>query len=370
MRTMVSAVCVGIVCLLAGAMSDSPTAAQTPRRPTAALIPTTTITLPGASDSNSPAVWDLVEGRSSLFVFTSFAGWSNRLSGGQLASLVNLGAVTFTAPPPHGMWFEAIIPDADGTWYGYYHNERPADICGDPTRMLPRIGAARSTDFGATWEDLGIILEAPPDSHECATTNRYFVGGVGDFSVVLDQHHKDLYFFFSQYVERVETQGVAVARLPWAARNRPRGRVSVWWQQATWAPPRRVRTAREPDSPVEFRYPSGVPIFAARDGWHDGRTVDAYWGPSVHWNTYLQQYVMLLNHASDSGWRQEGIYISYAPTLDDPGAWSPPQRLLSGGDWYPQVIGLEAGAGTDRLAGERARFFMSGRSRYLIQFTR
>lgn len=340
------------------------------RLPTATLIAAPTLTLPGAADSNSPVVWDWLRGQPAMFLFTSFNGWSNRAVGDGLGGLRNLGPVAFTTPPPHGVWFEAVIADDAGTWYGYYHNERPAEICGDTTRMLPRIGAARSSDFGATWEDLGTILEAPPDSHECDSRNRFFVGGVGDFSVVLDQDDKDLYFFFSQYVDDEATQGVAVARLPWAYRDRPRGRMTVWSRGTTWLPPRRTRAMREPMTPPDFIYSAGVPIFRVRDGWHDGTTVDAFWGPSVHWNTHLEHYVMLLNHATDIAWRQEGIYVSFAQTLTDPTGWSAPQRLIGGGDWYPQVIGIEPGVGSDRLAGERARFFVAGRSRYIIQFAR
>jgi hypothetical protein len=303
-----------------------------------------------------------------LFLLTSFNGWSMRQAGSQLTALVPTGAVAFDVAPPHGVWFEAVVRDDDGTWYGYYHNERPADVCGDRARMLPRIGAARSRDFGATWEDLGIILEAPPNSYDCATTNRYFVGGVGDFSVILDHNSRYLYFFFSQYADREGTQGVAVARLPWAFRDRPLGRVAVWWRGMAWAPARRVTPNM--DQPAEYVYSAGMPIYRAADDWHEGRTVDAFWGPSVHWNTFLEQYVMLLNRAVDSDWRQEGIYVAFAPTLDEPSSWSEPRRLLMGGDWYPQVIGLEGGVGTDKVAGERARLFVAGRSRYFIQFTK
>lgn len=83
-------------------------------------------------------------------------------------------------------------------------------------------------------------------------------------------------------------------------------------------------------------------------------------GPSVHWNTAVQQYVMLLNRTQDDTFAQEGIYVSFAPSLDDPTRWSIPQRLLAGGRWYPQVIGLEIGEGTDKLAGGVARFFIGG----------
>ena len=96
--------------------------------------------------------------------------------------------------------------------------------------------------------------------------------------------------------------------------------------------------------------------------------VDAFWGPSVHWNTYLQQYVMLLNRAMDDNFKQEGIYVSFTPMLGDPRLWSPPVKILNGGKWYPQVIGTQDAAGTDKVAGEWARFFMSGSSQYLVHF--
>ena len=365
MRQIRSAFAFVAVALLAAPFPSSLTAQD--RVPTATLIPATMIALNGNVDSNSPLIWELVQGRDTLFALTSFNGWPSRQVGTQVQAMAGAGPITFDVPPPDGVWMEAIVRDVDGTWYGYYHNERPANVCGDTSRMLPRIGAARSEDSGATWQDLGVILEAPPDWYDCDTSNRYFIGGVGDFSVVLDDNHRYLYFFFSQYVNREQTQGVAVGRMPWAFRDRPRGRIAVWWRESTWVPARFTRMRGEG---MEYTYPAGVPIYRARDGWHEGQTVDAFWGPSVHWNTYLEQYVMLLNRASDTNFRQEGIYVAFTRSLDDPTSWSEPQRLIAGGDWYPQVVGIEPGSGTDKVAGERARFFVAGRSRYFIQFAR
>ena len=335
--------------------------AQNQTGPSAKLIPTRVVSLPGTSDSNSPALWETVDGLSRLFVFTSVAGLASRNWGTDVSRLTSLGEVGFENPPGHGVWFEAVISDVDGTWYGYYHNEWPAEVC-DDARTIPRIGAARSRDFGATWEDLGVVLEAPPNSHDCASTNTYFVGGVGDFSVVLDRDHRDLYFYFSQYVRRDTSQGVSVARLAWADRDAPVGKMSVWLRGNVWLPARAYVT----DDRVRHIYPTGGPIYRASDDWHEG-DVDAFWGPSVHWNTYLERYVMLLNRAQDASWTQEGIYIAYASDLGGPSSWSAPQRLLAAGRWYPQVIGTDP-SGTDKEAGEFARFFMSGRSEYVIQF--
>ncbi len=339
--------------------------AQNPTQtgPTAKLIPARTVTLPGPSDSNSPAVWDTVDGLRQLFVFTSVAGSPTRHAGADVLRLTSLGQVAFEKDPGHGVWFEAVIPDVDGTWYAYYHNEWPAEVCGDP-RTIPRIGAARSRDAGATWEDLGVVLEAPPNSHDCASTNAYFVGGVGDFSVVLDRDQRYLYFFFSQYARLDESQGVSVARMAWADRDAPTVKMTVWLRNRLWLPARSFAA----DDTVHHVYPAGRPIYRAEDDWHQG-DVDAFWGPSVHWNSHLDQYVMLLNRAQDPSWTQEGIYVAYASELGEPSSWSRPQRLLAAGRWYPQVVGLEPD-GTDKAAGEFARFFMNGRSEYVIQFSK
>jgi hypothetical protein len=79
---------------------------------------------------------------------------------------------------------------------------------------------------------------------------------------------------------------------------------------------------------------------------------------------------MLLNRASTATWDQEGIYVAFTPTLDDPQSWTLPTKILDGGSWYPQVVGTELGIGTDKVAGESARFFMEGRSEHIIRFSR
>jgi hypothetical protein len=268
--------------------------------------------------------------------------------------------------PGGGVWMEAVIEDVDGTWYGYYHNENAAQVCRNEEKAIPRIGAARSRDRGTTWEPLGVILEAPPRSYDCETHNQYFVGGVGDFTVQLDHASRDLYVFYSTYLRQGRLQGVAVGRLAWADRDAPAGKIMVW-QAGAWISASSIMAGRT----ERWIYPAATPIFRTTETWHDDDTkVDAFWGPSVHWNTYLREYVMLLNRAKDERFNQEGIYISFAPSLEDPDLWSEPARILNGGKWYPQVIGLEEGSGTDKVAGEVARFFMSGVSQYRIRFIR
>jgi hypothetical protein len=322
------------------------------------LVPAEPLELTGAVDSNSPAVWDLVAGQRQMVVLTSFAGVPSRAVGSDLEALAPAVPVKLRRWTGGGVWMEAVVAAPDGTWYGYYHNEVVATECGETSKVVPRIGAARSRDRGATWFDLGILLEAPPSTFVCNTNNRYFVGGVGDLSVALDRDNQYLYVFFSQYGRTAAEQGVGVARMVWANRDRPVGKLDVW-SRGVWLP---LSGSVLTDA---------TPIFLMSRLWHDAdEDVDAYWGPTVHWNEYLERFVMLLNRAADESFDQEGIYVSMSAGLDDPSAWSTPAKIMDGGQWYPQVIGIEEGAGTDKLAGEEARFFMSGRSSYIIRFRR
>jgi hypothetical protein len=310
---------------------------------------------PGTSDCNSPAHWDGAK----LYVFNS-AGHPWRSSGPDLGHLnSDYRKVAYNNEVQGGRWIEGTWEADDGVLYGWYHFE-PAGICAGmhPTTGMsytaPRIGALKSLDNGASWQDLGIVLEASPESYRCDTKNFYFVGGIGDFSVMLDRGKRYLYFFISTYSRNVEEQGVSIARMKWEDRDNPIGK--VWkWHAGSWGEPGL-------DGHV-------TPIFRAKSDWHE-RGPDAFWGPSIHWNTHLKRYVMLLNRANDERWRQEGIYVSFSKGLTDPGGWSEPKKILGLPEeilWYPQVIGLEPG-GTDKLAGRSARFFLSGKSEWEIEF--
>ncbi len=342
--------------------------------PKATLALNYSIALPGNVDSNSPAVWDLDGGVRKLFVMTSTGGAPHVANGSWIGGLGPAKDVAFTSDPGSGVWMESVVADEAGTWYGYYHAEQPAVVCGRADRFVPRIGAARSLDQGKTWDNLGIILEASPDTVACDSPNRYVIGGVGDLSVALNADNTDLYIFFSQYEKEQSVQGVAVARLLWANRDHPVGRVTVWtdgvWQASRFSH-RPVIDISGKLRRVWREYPEGTPIWPTNLAWHDADgKADAFWGPSVHWNESLQMYVMLLNRTKDENYTQEGIYVSFASDLTDPATWSAPQKLMSGGKWYPQVIGLQKEIGTDKLADGPARLFLGGHSDYLITFSK
>ena len=331
------------------------------------MVDAPSLIMPGAIDSNVPMTWALVEGDWRLFALTSWGGIPALLHGSGLTQMREAGPVTIVGHPGHGVWIESVIPDEGGTWYGYYHHEAPAEACGRMDRFIPRIGALRSRDRGYTWEDLGIIVEAPADTAACTSTNRFVIGGVGDVSAMLSPDRQNLFLFITQYSRIPSDQGVAVGRLAWADRDAPVGRVTVW-RDNVWMP---ARPAVDADGVITWSYPSGTPLSPVSKPWHDGHVAaDAFWGASIHWNQYLERYVMLMNRTRDEYFNNEGIYISYARTLDDPRAWSPPRKIMNAGGWYPQVAGLERGTGSDKEAGQRARFFVTGRSERYIEFQR
>jgi hypothetical protein len=316
--------------------------------PAVELVPALPIAFPAEVDSNSPAFW--ANGRLHVLNSLYHPYLSDGRSVGRLEDPVGVIFRTRLSAP---RWMEAVIQAEDGTLYGFYHLE-PRGVCENNSKTAPQIGAARSRDNGFSWDDLGIIMAAPFNDKLCDTANLYFVGGEGDFSAVLDREGQYVYFVFSAYASDKSRQGISVARMPWAYRDQPAGRVRKWWG-GVWSSPG-----------VSGR---ATPVYPVAASWHDAQA-DALWGPSIHWNAHLEMYVILMTRAGDASWTPAGIHIAYAARLDDPRTWSTPRLLVEGGAWYPQVMGIERGTGTDSHAGEYPRFFMGGRSDFFLRFER
>lgn len=340
--------------------------------PVAVLRPAAPMVLPGAAmpekdqaglvDCNNPAHWD----GDTMYVFSSI-GYADRSEGADLFFLKRPSIRTHYDNEADqsigGRWIEATYKHESGALYGWYHNEPPA-VCGpDKPLTAPRIGAVVSLDNGLNWKDLGIVLTAPSDSLNCETANRYFAGGNGDFSVILDRQQRWFCFLISTYNRDVAEQGVAIARMAFADRDRPVGKVYKWYN-GVW---------NEPGLGGHV-----TPIFSAKSDWHQAK-LDAFWGPSIHYNAHLGQYVILMNRAIDKEWTQEGVYVTFCPDLADPNGWATPVKVFDGRGfapaqhdwWYPQVIGIDASRKeTDKLAGRIARFFIRGKSAWEIVFLR
>lgn len=309
----------------------------------------------GAVDCNSPCHWD----GDTMYIFSS-EGRPFRSSGPDLMHLnPQSESTTYDNEKDYngGRWIEATLKAEDGKLYGWYHRE-PGGVCPEKPLTAPEIGAVVSTDNGMNWRDLGIILKAPDDSIFCDTPNKYFAGGNGDFSVILDQQKEYVYFLISTYHKDPAEQGVAIARMRYADRDMPVGKVFKW-HHGQWKQPGLGGRV--------------TPVFGPMIDWHKPRA-NVFWGPSVHWNTHLERYVMLLNLARDKDWTQEGIYVSINRDIVNPEGWSKPEKILDASrleasKWYPQVIGTNAaGRETDKLAGRVARLFVAGRSKWEIIF--
>jgi hypothetical protein len=317
------------------------------------LVPAPKVHMPAPTDGNCPSFW----WQGSYRLFTSI-GRPLQLSvwqdDAQAWETSDVGVNTLT---DLAIWVESVwVDEEDGTVFAWYHHE-PGEMYPDSGLTAPKIGAVISFDGGRTIHDLGFILETG-DALEADARNGCFAGGHGDFSVVLDRNREYFYFFFTNYNGPDESQGIVAARMAYRDRHQPVGRVFKY-HNGGWNEPGRGGRM--------------TPLFPAARAWRHADP-DSLWGPAVHWNTYLQRYVMVFNRTQgDPGWVQEGIYLSYGSDLAQPESWTPPARIMdpdgfpSWGTFYPQVIGLEPGD-SDSQAGGIARFYVSGASRWEIVF--
>jgi hypothetical protein len=312
--------------------------------------PATKVNLPTTIDGNTPFFW--INGVAHFFSSTGepSISWADPQTGQWTSQLVDIG----NAPSP--IWLEAAWVDEDGTLFIWYHHE-PGGVCGRSSLTAPEIGAAVSYDGGRTIQDLGTVLRSG-DFFDCNAKNGFFAGGHGDFSVVPDRENGYFYFLFTNYGGPLENQGVSIARMAFQDRFNPVDTVMKYFEGGWSEPGVSGRT---------------TPIFPAVREWQR-EDADSFWGPSVHWNSYLNQYVVLLNRACcATRWPQEGVYISYNHDLSQPEAWSPPQKILTKAQinhapgYYPQVVGLGEYE-TDSFAGQTVRLFVHGVSSWEIVF--
>ena len=342
--------------------------AQTGGLPHVELEDAPLMRLSGDVDSNSPAIWDRVFGRNTLFVMTSFDGRPSTASGRNFAQLSRPAEAVVDPWPGGGVWMEAVLKDDDGDLVRLLpQRERRHDVPGhrqgdaaDRRGALARsrrhLGAARRRPRGAA-PLVRLHDQQPLLRGRRRRLQRPARGDVLRTSIS----------FTRCTCAKTASQGVGVARLAWADRDDPRGKIMIWRSGAGCRPPR-FATPPANAGPTLPRRRSSPPS----ESWHDDDPdADAFWGPSVHWNTYLGRFVMLLNRAKNAELRSGRA--STFPTRRSwriRGSGRRPVKILNGGRWYPQVLGLEDGSGTDKTAGEWARFFMQGSSRHFIRFSK
>ncbi len=339
--------------------ASSPSAASS--GPHARLCRATPIEFPpGEVDSNSPVFW-----RDGVMHMITSRAWPFLSTGTSLEDVLDSPEIARTRFDNHETaiycpdfypFIESVWEAPNGDLYAWYHVEHPIpSICPGTSLTAPKIGAAVSRasngSVGSTWTDLGIVISESTDLRRCDSKNDYFAGGTGDFSVLVQGDHA--YFYFGTYGGEAKDQGIAAARMELAHIDHPIG--NVWkWTDGSFSSPGIDGSA--------------TILFPARRSWHDGEP-NSFWGPALHFNTHLEQYVMLLNRSMNNGWNQEGIFVSFGASLDRPESFSEPVWLAPDLGWYAEVID-DRELGTDRVAGERARFFVHGRSKYNVMFSR
>lgn len=315
------------------------------------ITPAPRLELPVRPDGNSATFW----ANGAFHVFTSTGSPLMISTAGNQFTEYESQPVDVTAIAHSPLWMEAAQRSGSAL-FGWYHHE-PGGVCGSVPLTSPKIGAAISLDSGRSFQDLGIVLESG-DPVDCTAKNGFFAGGHGDFSVVPDRQRQYFYFFFTNYAGPPERQGICAARLAFQDRFAPAGKVWKYFE-GRWEEPGLGGRC--------------TPVFPARREWQRPDT-DSFWGPAVHYNTYLRRYVMLLNRSCCSpGWPQEGIYISFSEGPLESVRWAAPQKLMDGRDigfrpgYYAQVIGLYRGE-TDTLAGQTSRLYIQGISDWAITF--
>lgn len=312
---------------------------------------------PSGTDCNSPSWW-AADGK---YYILNSTGHPTRSSGENVEQMTRGEEIIYTAWRDGGRWIESVHQDEDGTLYGWYHNE-PAHLFGPEWQVgrqfpltAPFIGAVVSYDNGASWDDLGLVLTSSPSMLNVENHNYWFGGGNGDFSVILDREGKHFYFLFCTYYKDVAQQGIALARMRYEDRGGPVGKVMKWYNGA-W---------QEPGLNGYV-----TPIIPVNKDWYAPEP-DTFWGPSIHWNHHIEQYVILMNRAIDPRWKQEGIYLSLTPDISDPHSWTPPLRVLDSEGWYPELIGTDyVRQETDRVCGANCRLFIHGKSNHVVRFAK
>lgn len=250
----------------------------------------------------------------------------------------------------HNENYPATLPYDSKTGIGYVNSalwpqgltgpKSPAAVC--------RIGIMKSVDGGRSWKNNGIFIEdlQPRMILKPHNTSNTFAGGVGDPSAVVSGDY--LYLFYGEYgypgvydggnydpKKEQSGQCISIARIKLTDLDSPVGKAKRWDGKTFAAAPDGI------GSPIaSLQIPAATGGGAASSpggGFH--------WGPSVSWNTHLNQWVMLMGHVTGSSWKGSQIYISFNPNADlgdgnNAQQWTTPKLLLDKPGhtiWYPSL---------------------------------
>ncbi|HZX59589.1 MAG TPA: hypothetical protein VFE54_12715 [Mucilaginibacter sp.] len=277
-------------------------------------------------------------------------------------------------PGLHGaVWFESIYQDTTDktgkTLFALYHNENypstlpfdgktgkgyknvdwPQGLKGPSSpSAVCRIGVMKSLDGGKSWKNNGIFIEdeQPRLILKQHNTAANFAGGTGDPSAVASG--KYLYLFYGEYgypgiyknatySAKTEWGGqcISVARILLSDLDNPVNKAKRWDGTGFTA---RYNGVGKPIRSIQIPMEAGGGPASSPKGKY-------FWGPSVSWNTYLNEWVMLMAKAEGPSWKGSSIYISFNKNRDlglgkNSQDWSVPKLLLNKPGhilWYPSL---------------------------------
>ena len=278
-----------------------------------------------------------------------------------------------------GKWIYSVFrPDPQGNpdhLIGYYHAEEwywsgECNHC-PRTGYLPpayfSIARCHSDDNGVTWQSDGQIITS---SHPKPSTLGW--SGEGNGTVVRDTNSGYWYCFYGDsdtQFDQVDTGNVIKVARSTDAKGDP----GTWRKWTT-------SSGFSPGAAALGEEGSAIPALAGHAGAN----------PHVHWNVYLQKWVMLFhtwdcNDCDDPyGWcmgetwpgdgthKENSIHICTSSDIDDPLSWTTPIVLFQGDQdlsqvvqcpdkgtgkrfMFPTVVGITAAHGTtDQYAGYKA----------------
>ena len=256
-------------------------------------------------------------------------------SGSWLMTSFHVDPGTFTLDPnsPNIIAFyhaeDHYFTDAAGTRAGesYYH---------DPVAWLG-VGLVTSSDDGATYSKQGAILYVGdlkpeyPNSNLSPTSPQAPNGGIGNHCAVLDNHTNPTnprwIIFFPNILPTGLTAGHGESA---AASTDPNASRASWMAYYNGSFSVQQQSNEGSDSPLP-----GLDGAAGSD--YDHYAIS---NPSVHWNTFLNKWVLVA-----ATWDRSKILISYSNGTDPTSGWSEPTLLFAAPSGtsvtYPTIIGMD-----------------------------
>ena len=211
-----------------------------------------------------------------------------------------------------GSWLMSIFRQEEDTLVGFYHAEDHWVVATNPSGVAWKsIARTTSSDNGFSWSEGVQIITSSATKPASPTW-----GGAGDNCVIWDHLNNRWLCYYQEHW------------LMMAVSYDPAGRPGTWYKYYNG----------EFNQPGLGGFSSSIPGLASVPGGN----------PSVHYNSYLQRFVMVWH-----SWVSLSIYIS---TSTDGVVWEEP-RLLEPNSaprraWYPTIIGA-----SDTEAGKIARLY-------------